>query len=192
MRLLSTFLLLIAINTLIGAMAVKNAENSSWVILLVTAAILAAGYGFSRTRHNQLATILAVIIPSVPILTMVLFSPNQANIPQELPWLALPLLVSSLLLPLRTTIIIAISYIAFIVFLIPFADVPLVNLSQSLAFMFMMFFFVIAITAARQRDQSEIEHQLTERRQVEEALRAGEEKYRAIFEQASDSIVLID
>jgi hypothetical protein len=41
-RLLSIFLLLVAINTLIGTIAMKNAGNISWPIMLATSAILLA------------------------------------------------------------------------------------------------------------------------------------------------------
>jgi len=191
-RLLSTFLLLITINTLTGAIAVKNAGNSSWPIMLVTAAILAAGYVLSRTGYHRLATVLAVTVPAFPIFTMALFSLNQANVPVQLPWLALPLLVSSLLLSLRRTMIVAISYIAIIVVLIPFIDAPTANLIQSLAFMFMIFFFVIAVTAVRRHDQSEVERQLTERKQMEEALAASESDKKSILNAISDLVIFQD
>jgi PAS domain S-box-containing protein len=191
-RLLSTFLLLIAINTLIGAMVMEKAGNSLWYIMLATFAILVTGYGLSRSQYYGLATAVAVTIPAVPIVALILFSANPADIPNQLPWLALPLLISSLLLSLRQTTIIAISYITIITILMPFADVPRANLSESLSLILMIVFFVIAITATRQQDQSEIEHELTERKRAEEALQISQDKYRAIFEQASDSILLID
>jgi PAS domain S-box-containing protein len=191
-RLLSAFLLLIAINTLIGAMVVKNAGNSSWPIMLATAAILTVGYGLSRTRYYSLATALAIIIPTIPIFAMIFFSTNRTQIPHELPWLALPLLVCSLLLSLRSTIIIAFSYILFIILLIPFVNVPAVNLIQSLGFILMIFFFVVAVTAARKQDQSEIENQLTERKQAEDALRESEEKYRNLFDLSPVGITVLD
>ncbi len=190
LRVLSAFLLLMAINTLIGAIVVKNTGSIIWVIMLVTAAILVFGYSLSRTSYYRLATIFAVSVPAVPILAMIIFGINQASIPNELPWLTLPLLVCSLLLSLRYTIIIAISYTAFVALLIPFGDIPAVNLVQSLAFMFMIFFFVIAITAARQQDQYEIENQLTERRQAEEALRESEEKFSKAFRSSPDTIAI--
>jgi PAS domain S-box-containing protein len=180
-KLLSAYLLLITINTLIGMIATKNAGNSSWPIMLTTTAILAAGYALSRTGYHRLATVLAVSIPAFPIFTMALFSANQAKIPEELPWLALPLLVCSLLLSLRYIIIVAISYITIVVILIPFTNLPIANLSQVLGFMFMIFFFVVAVTIVRKHDQSEIERQLTELQQAEEALRESEEKFSKAF-----------
>lgn len=191
-RVLSAFLLLFAINTLIGAMAVKNAGNSSWFIFLATAAILLVGYVLNRTRYYRLAVVLAVSIPAVPVLAMILFSANRANIPNELPWLALPLLISTLLLSLRSTIIIAISYIIIFVILTSFADVPATNLSQSLSFMFMIFFFVLAIAATRQKDQSEIEHELTERKQAEQALKESEEFSTSLLQNSPTPIVVLN
>jgi PAS domain S-box-containing protein len=45
---------------------------------------------------------------------------------------------------------------------------------------------------ALQERVAELEHAQAERKRVEEALRESEERYRAIFEQAADSIVLVD
>jgi PAS domain S-box-containing protein len=191
-RLLSAFLLLIAINTLIGAVVSRNAGNSVGIAMLAAAVILVVGYGLSRTRHYGLATVLAVIIPSCPIFAMILSDVNQANIPNELPWLALPLLVSSLLLPLRSTVIIAVSYVAFIAIIMPFVSIPIAILTQSLAFMLMIFFFVVAVTAASQQDQSETEHELTERKRAEEKLRESERKYRTLVENIPEKIFYKD
>jgi PAS domain S-box-containing protein len=190
LRLLSAFLLIMTINTMIGGVVSKNAGNSIWPILLATSAILLVGYVLSRTRYHRMATVLAVTILAVPVLTMILLRINQANIPNELPWLALPLLVSTLLLSLRYTIIIAVSYIFVIIVLMPLVTVPAVIITQSLAFMFMIFFFVVAVAAVRQHDQSEIENQLTERKQAEEKLRESEEKFSKAFHASPDIIAI--
>jgi len=185
LSLLSAFLLLITINTLIGAITIKNAGNNSWPLMLATAAVLAAGYILSRTGYHRLATVIAVVIPAFPIFSMALFRTNQANIPAQLPWLALPLLISSILLPLRRTVIVAVIYLAFIVLLIPFVDVPVANMSESLAFVIMISLFMVAITSVRQHDQSEIERQLIERKRAEE-------KQKAIIQTALDGFWLCD
>jgi PAS domain S-box-containing protein len=189
-RLLSTFLLLITINTLIGAIAIKNAGNSSWAIMAATAAVLAAGYILSRTGYHRLATVLAVVIPAFPIFSTALFSANKLNITNELPWLALPLLLSSILLSLRHTTIIAIIYFALIVPSIPYTSIPAANIFQSLAFLLMIFFFVVAITAIRQYEQSEIERQLTERRRMEKEIKESEGKFSKAFHASPDGIAI--
>lgn len=189
-RLLSAFLLLIAINTLIGALVIKNAGNNSWVILLAAASILAAGYGFSRTRYYGLAKGIAVSMPAVPVFAMVFFSDNPEHIPHELPWLALPLLVCSLVFSLRSTIIVTITYITLVLSLVYFAGLPAAEFGKSLAYILMIFFFTVAITTTRRQDQSEIEHDLAERQRAEEALRESEERFSKIFSASPVSITM--
>ena len=188
--LLSAFLLLIAINTFIGMVVMKNAGNSSWVIMLATGAILTLGYVLNRTIYYRLATVIAVSIPAVPIIAMVLFSPNRDVIPYQLPWLALPLLACSLVLSLRRTVIIATCYAALILLFIPLVKVPIADLTQTLAFMFMIIFFVVAVTAANQQGQAEIEHQFAERQAAETALRESEDKFSKAFH-ASPAVMSI-
>jgi PAS domain S-box-containing protein len=190
LRLLSAFLLLMAINSSISTVAIKNAGNSSWVIMLATAAILATGYGLSRYAYFGLATAIAVSTPAIPILAMILFSPNREEIPSQLPWLALPLLICSLLLSLRSTIIIAISYAILIIILTPFFYLPVARLSESLAFMFMIILFVVAVTAARRQDQLEMELQLAEQKRAEEALKESEKKFSIAFRSIPDAIAI--
>jgi PAS domain-containing protein len=190
-RLLSAFLILLAINTLAGATTRLNIE-SLWPSMMATSVILVGAYVLSRTRYYRLAIVLAVVIPALPIIAMVFFSPNQAKISIELPWLALPLLICSLLLSLRYTIIVGISYIIFLVLIVPFVDAPSKDLGQSLGFIFMIFFLVIAIAGVRQQDQSKIEHQLNERRQAENAMRESGEKLQTMFESIPDGIAVTD
>jgi PAS domain S-box-containing protein len=191
-RLLSIFLLLLTINTLAGSMAMKNVGINLWIILLSVSAIFMVSYVISRTRYHQAATILAVIMPAVPPVTMTLFRSKQVDPAAELMWLALPLLVSSLLLPLRHTIFIAITYIIVIVLLGSFGFIGLESLTPALGFIFMIAFFMIAITAVRQRDQREIENQLTEREQAEEALANEATRRRILIEQSRDGIAVLD
>ncbi|MFH1647791.1 MAG: hypothetical protein ABID71_08935, partial [Chloroflexota bacterium] len=186
-RLLAIFLLLFAANTFISAMVLRNTGNSSWTIMLTTSGILAFGYILSRTGFHGLAMALAVSVPAVPILSMVLNSDSYANIPNELHWLAIPLLVSSLLFSRRYMFITTIGYIIVIAIMVPFARVS-PYLGQSLSFMAMIFFFVVAVAAIRHLDQSEAEWELKERRRSEEALRASEDRYRSLIENTSDLV----
>ncbi len=165
---LSAFMLLVTISALMGAVVSKNAGDSSWFILLAIAAVHAIGYSLNRTGYYRQATASVVSIPGILILIMILSSSNEANIQNNILWLTLPLLISSLMLSLRHAIIVAVSYLLAIVLLVPLLDISSASLMQPLSFIFMIFFLVIAITAVRQYDQSEIEHQLTERQKGEQ------------------------
>ena len=190
LRLLAAFLLLTAFITLAGTLMIKQAANSFWIIVLATSGILLAGYVLSRTRYYRLATVMAVTIPALPILAMILFSPDGEHIPHHFPWLALPLLVCSLLLSLRQTIIVAVSYTVLVAALTPFIDIPAWDLFESLAFIFMIIFVVVAVTAARRHDETEIERQLYERQQVAKALQESEEKFSKAFRATPDAIAI--
>ncbi|HJX14007.1 MAG TPA: PAS domain S-box protein [Dehalococcoidales bacterium] len=187
-RLLAIFLLLFAVNMLIGALVLKNLGHNSWTIMLTTSGILAFGYILSRTGFHGLAMLLAVSVPAVPILAMILNPASYARIPHELPWLAVPLLVSSLLFSLRGMFITTIGYIFVIAIMVPFASVNAAYLGQTLSFMATIFFLVVAVATIRHQDQSEAELELRERRRSEEALRASEDRYRSLIENTSDVV----
>ncbi|MFH1647121.1 MAG: PAS domain S-box protein, partial [Chloroflexota bacterium] len=153
-----------------------------------TSGILAFGYILSRTRFHGLAMVLAVTVPAFPILAMVLNPASYVHIPHELPWLAVPLLVASLLFSPRYMLITTIGYIIVIAILVPFAGVSAAYLGESLSFMTMIFFFLVMVAAIRYQHQSEAERELKERRRSEEALRASEDRYRSLIENTSDLV----
>ncbi len=191
LRLLSAFLLLMAANTYIGAAMMGEEESPMQAFMMVTASILTIGYGLSRTRYYGVATLVAISIPAVPIVAMLTLGPEPGAIAQQFPWLALPLLISSLLLSLRGTIIIASAYVLVISALTFSVGVPVPNSAESLAYILMIIFFVVVITAIRHQDQREIERQLHEREQAEEALRDSEEKFSSAFKNSPSSICIV-
>jgi PAS domain S-box-containing protein len=190
LKLLSAFLLLMAANTFIGALAMGG-EDALQMVMLLTGSILAFGYVLSRTRCHGVSTGIAVSIPAVPIVAMVLFRPDWGHIATQLPWLALPLLICSLLLTLRRTIIVATVYVLAIIGLTFSMRYPVPNSAESLAYIIMIMFFVVAVAAARRGDQREIERQLHEREQAEEALRESEEKFSSAFKTSPNAICIV-
>ena len=170
LRLLSAFLILLIFNTLAGVIVIRNEGISLWTIMLATTIILVFGYVLSRTRYYKIATVIAVTIPAFPSIAAIIFGANEKDVMGQLAWLAMPLLIAGLLFSLRNTLIIAVSYLAVIILLIPLAGISTNYMGESLAFAFMISFFVVAVTTGFKKDQFEIEHQLTERTRAEEAL----------------------
>jgi PAS domain S-box-containing protein len=189
LRLLTAFLLLMAVNTFIGVLMIGEEEGRPF--MLAAACILFFGYVLSRTRYFSLGVFIAVSVPAVPIVALILFSQEREQIALQLPWLALPLLICSLLLSLHITIIIASVYVAFVFGLTFLTGIPAPNAAESLAYILMIIFFVVAITAARQRDQRELEHQLRQREQAEQALRESEEKFSSAFKTNPNAICIV-
>lgn len=190
LRLLSGFLLFLTTYTLIGTLAARTTGDGLWSIMAATTAVYALGYGLSRTGHHSVATIVAVSIPAISSLARLLLTANPEDHVESIMWLALPLLFSGLLLSLRYTIIVAVGYNVAIAALAPHYGIPISSVIQAEAFIFATSVLVVAVAAIRQRDHSEIEQQFAERKRVEQALRASEEKYRALVENASEAIVV--
>jgi PAS domain S-box-containing protein len=191
LRLLSAFLLLMAVNSFIGALVMGDDEGIIRTVMLACAPLIALGYGLSRTRYYSVATLIAITIPAVPIVAMLVFSPERDKIAVQFPWLALPLLICSLLLSLRRTIIVAVFYVVFITTLTFSVGLPVPNAAESLAYILMIIFFVVAVTAARRSDHREIEHQLHERELAEQALRESEEKFSSAFKTNPNAICIV-
>jgi len=189
LRLLSAFLLFTAINIFLGSLGQNDAGMKS--VLLVTGAIFCFGYGLSRTRYLIAATLIAIIVPAIPLIMQVILKVDPVGIAQHIPWLSLPLLVCSLLLPLRRTILVAAIYALAVVCFTVIAGIGAPVAFESLTYMFMIIFFVLTITAARRRDQHEIERQLHESEQTKVALRESEEKFSIAFKNSPIAICIV-
>jgi PAS domain S-box-containing protein len=190
-RLLAAYFLFLTINIMLGVIAAQRTGNSAWILMSTSAIFFMIGYVLSRTRYYWPATVLAVTFPAFPAIAALLFSTNQVDVEGTLMWLVLPLLISTILLSLGYTIIIAISYIVSITILAFVVDIPVMDLGQSLGFITAVTFLAITITIIRQRDQSETEHQLVELKRAEEALRESEAKYSSLVEHGNDGIVIL-
>ncbi len=180
-RLLSVFLLIMTLNTLIASIILKNIGGNTWVVMAVTSAVLLFGYFLNRTRYYRVALVLALIIPAVPPSIIAIAKPPEINLTAELMWLSLPLLIASLMLNVRQIIILTLSYIALIILLNSFGFLGIETLAPLLGFILVVTFIVTAVAAVRRMDQSEIENQLIELQKVENTLKESEEKFSKAF-----------
>jgi PAS domain S-box-containing protein len=166
-QLLAALLILLAINTLIDAVILKNIGGNAWMILVATSVALILGYAISRTRYWRAALILAITVPAIPPLAVSIFKPPEVYLTAELMWLAVPLVVSSLMLTMWQTIALALFYIIFISALKISGLIEYKDLAPVIGYLSVITFLVIAVSAVRRRDQSAIENQLAERVRAE-------------------------
>ncbi len=188
--LLSAFLLVMTVVTLAGFITVRTIEPGISYIMLGTSGLLLLSYFISRTRFYVIAIFSAMFVSAVPSITTGFFSPAGINIAAGFMWLALPLLVASLILSVRQTFMVAFTYILVIIILACLGFYGYDTTTQTLTFLIAITFFVTTITVVRSKDQTEIETQLKERQQAEEALRESEERFRQIFQQGPIGIIL--
>ena len=194
-RFLSAFLLVHAIESLIGAIFTLNPVNSSdnlWLLLLFTGVMLAVTYILSRTSYYRLSVCLAITIPALPSFGEIILTGGNNEPLQAIVWLALPLLICSLLLSLRTTIIVTAGYIFFTILLVPFAGLPPMTLGIAIPFLFLISIIAGIISAIRQRDLSEIEEQLSSRERAENTLKQQKELTDRILESTPNAVLVVD
>jgi two-component system NtrC family sensor kinase len=189
LKLLSAFLLLMTINSLIGVIVTRGMDGDFWISLLFVTAISAVGYGLSRTRYYKPALIIALGVPALSVIGAVIIGTEPTSIIQSLAWLVLPFLLASIFLSRLTTLIVATSYLVFLAVILPFTAVAPEATGEMVAFFFVVFFLVIAIAAIRKRDQSRVENELVKRVKAEEELRVNEERFRLLADNASDMII---
>src|SRR4030043_2448503 len=191
-RLLSAFLVVMGLMTLSGAVFFKNMSANLWTVMLVTSLVLFAGFFISRTRYHQAAVILAITVPAINPLAVFIFKLPEINLLATLMWLALPLLVSSLMMTVRKTLIVAAGYIVYISLLAILGPINHEISIPLIAYICIIAFFVLTISVVREKDQMEMANELKERQRAEKALRVSEDKFRNLFENAKDTIILAD
>jgi PAS domain S-box-containing protein len=191
-RLLAAFMLIMSVNTLVGSLYVKNVGGDAWNVMLATVIVFFLGYLVSRTRYHRIALGIAITAPAIPSIAFGILQPPEFSSTTELMWLALPLLVASVMLTVRQTILVALIYFLIISALGIRGLIEYGTMGQILSFLLVISFFVIVITHIRRKDQAELENQLSERLRIEGILRESEEKFRNLFEHAKDAIILAD
>jgi PAS domain S-box-containing protein len=187
-RLLPAFMLIMSANTSLGSLYMRNTGGDTWKVMLATAVVFFLGYFISRTRHYRIALGIAITAPAVPSLAFGIMQPPEFSSTTELMWLTLPLMVASLMLTVRQTILIAVIYLLLIAVLGARGLVEFGTTVQVLSFISVITFFVISISFIRRKDQAELENQLSERAKVEEILRESEEKFYKAFHASPESI----
>ncbi|MDD5045329.1 MAG: PAS domain S-box protein, partial [Candidatus Omnitrophica bacterium] len=188
--LLSSLLLFMAVMTFAGSFLQKNLNLTSSYVLLGTSGLLLLSYFISRTRFFTAAIWMAVLVSVIPLLADIIIQPQQINMASEFMWLALPLIVASLILTIRQTAMIALIYITSSIVLAAVVSVGYETTVLLVIFILSISIYVLAITRVRDQDQTNLEIQLKERRETEEALRTSEERFRQIFEQGPIGVIL--
>jgi PAS domain S-box-containing protein len=191
-QLVSAFLLLMTLNTAAGVVIQRALGISLWPVMLATSLALFGGYLVSRSHYIKAAIICAIALPSIPPLAVIFMEPLDMNITAELMWLAMPLMVASLMLAVRSTVVLTISFLVLIIIFGLNGMMELNLVAPVISFLTIITFFVITITYIRRKDQSAIESQLSDRLRTEKILRESEEKYKNLFLYAKDTIMVAD
>jgi PAS domain S-box-containing protein len=190
--LLSAFLLVTTIVTIVVSLVFRSTSIDTSYVMLGTSGLLLLSYFISRTRFFKAATIIAILAPALPSIAAVLLHPQAEGIIAELLWLALPLLIASFMLSIRETVFVAVSYVIYIILLATFDSLKMETSIPIMALIIAISFFVISITNVRVKDQREIEAQLDEIQWAEKALKESEDKFRNLFEHARDAVFIAD
>lgn len=122
--------------------------------------ILAAGYLIARTRWYRIAIFVLLVTLSFPsyLVALTISKPDSGILNDAFFWIILPLILSSLVYSVRTTIIFSALNI-FLISALPFirSELTFKDVSGSLGFYFMVVVFVI--TVMTQRDELEKDRQ---------------------------------
>ena len=162
-QLVSTLLLFISLSVLVDMLITLDFSPAMLGFILVT-------YGLSRTRYYVAAASLTLVLMSAPTFAYILAQTEHSSLVANLPivWLALPVILSSLLFSLRGTLITIIAILASL-FLLPVV-VPGLSfyfISFALGFMGMLSGMVLITTYQRTRleneGRAELEQQVKER-----------------------------
>ncbi|MBI3943636.1 MAG: PAS domain S-box protein, partial [Chloroflexi bacterium] len=183
MRLLSSLLIALIFLALLASILVLFFPNAvaNFRIVVMAVVVLAFAYRLSRTRHYTLAAVLMVSVTLASVFTATLINPQAYTIG----FLALGILLCSLLLSLWATVIVFMVTLIGIALLL--AVVPGLfwqNFVDALYLVGCVGALAIIAAAIHQQDLRQIEqqsHQLSER----------EKRFLALIEHSSDAITLV-
>jgi len=165
--------------------------NTSFIALV----ILAISYFFARTRWYRIATMALLITLSFPsfLVALNLPSPDSNRILTTFSWIVLPLILSGLLYPLRTTIIFGLVNI-FLLIMLPFLrdGLEFNAMWATLGFYSLAVIFIVIVHV--QRDEIEDERQaelLASSNKLREQV-LQKEKYAEQAQQRADQLVMLN
>lgn len=152
---------------------------------LASCALLVAGYALGRTTRHDAAAIYVVGVTAVGAWGAYLAAFGTLEAPSTLAFLGLSIVLASLLLSLRATLAIGSAHVLGIL-LIPALrpDVPVGPLIPPLLGTAMVTMLLGLSSSVRHADARE-------RRATQAALRASEERHRALVERSPDGIVIL-
>jgi PAS domain S-box-containing protein len=183
-RLLASLLLGVTLAVAINIVYSSLIGSFSPVFLAVFA-FLATAYGVSRTRHYTVASVLALLILSAPSLALMLGETDfsETAVRSHMIWLALPIVLGSLLLPIRGMIVFAAVNLIGMLFLpVLMPGMSMRSMVGSLGFILTT--SALVIIAMYYRNQIEKERQ--------SELRESEARWRSLTESSPDHVVTLD
>jgi PAS domain S-box-containing protein len=179
-RFLSALLVPLVLSTFLGTL--RGAPVFSAFI------ILSIAYGLSRTRYYALGAILSMGALALPSFMTVMTNSDHSSVStsNSLLWIVIPVLLSSLLLSLRGTVIVAVANmvgIALLPLLIP--DLDFSSVGSSLGFVGTATVLVSLASVLRRQNLEKIEQQ-------SRVIQVSETKYRTLVESAGEAILTAD
>lgn len=191
--LLATLFLLGSVAIILILFITHSATNL--YIVLGATFFIGVAYSLSRTAHYRLAALLTVFTLSISIFALEIFGPK----PGQLYFLALGVLVSSLFLSRRHTIIITIVSMLGIWGLYVFS--PTLSTEDLLSPTFAIFcvsLLGIVSGTIRRQDLAQIEEKdrllvedIAKREKIEVSLRESEKRFRALIEYSMEEVSLV-
>jgi PAS domain S-box-containing protein len=183
---LTVLLLLLARLIFMLAQSPESAFNvvTGWINII----IFVAAYGLSRTRHFWWATVVAVSMVSVIVFLQVVYQAvdTGGDLTNPAVWLAVVLLLSSLVIPWRATLLLSVGMLAGLLMLpLVIPGIRLTDVSYAVQLTFSVGLIIAVTSYLRQRDLDRIDVQ-------NGALVENEGRYRALFAAAFEGIVIHD
>jgi methyl-accepting chemotaxis protein len=187
------------ISTLIVSLTTGSREDVSALAMMgAMAVILAVAYGLSRTRYYSVGTVLTLVAASIIPFGRLLgrVSPEPSAVSNGLMWIVLPVLLSSMLLTARTTVILTVAYVsAALLLAILRPDVDFEHVLVPLGFVTTISGLIVVLS--RHRDAVERDRRkelLDSSREMEKAqamVEQRDEQLRATVEEYTDYLVRV-
>jgi diguanylate cyclase (GGDEF)-like protein/PAS domain S-box-containing protein len=161
-------------------------QNPTFLVTVGVAVTLATAYSLNRAGRVRAAMFLTVAVVALAIWAIVIANHDDAGIILAiLPYMVVSVLLSSLLFSVQATLLLALAHLAVSLSLLVL-DPHLVSpeLVNTLLFIGIVTFFIVAATVLRQQDLKQIERQA-------QALAESQARFRSAFDSAAIGIALV-